>query len=245
MKDAGVSAQEMAQKARLLSKRIDERFAKHHLSKLAKEMASLSEVAGLQARDLGRPLYWARFISILLAVVFLGVLVGAFRFLELPGGAMSVSDGWSIFESVLVIGSIIAFLLNKERRVKRKRVRQVVQELGKYSDLVMQLQADKDPERFLSSYSKKDHSPDLKIHRLEDIPKYLDYCEEILMMIAGFASLYSQNCEDQESLASLQRVQNLCNERTLCLAAKLARTTDAIKYSEGVGINSYFYIEGR
>ncbi|MGB5052164.1 MAG: hypothetical protein WBO46_24660, partial [Caldilineaceae bacterium] len=65
-----------------------------------------------------------------------------------------------------------------------------------------------DPEALLSPENRTEHSPPRTMSRFE-LTRYLDYCSEMLSLIAKLAAMYAQETQDAVVLAAVREIQDL------------------------------------
>ena len=100
------------------------------------------------------------------------------------------------------------FLLSLEARGKRKRALDALHELRAMAHIVDMHQLTKDPERMLGRGTRTASSPRRTMTPFE-LHRYLDYCSELLALIAKIGALYVQDFPDRAALDAVDQVENL------------------------------------
>jgi hypothetical protein len=139
----------------------------------------------------------------------------------------------ALLESLFFIGGGIVFLVTLERRVKRRRALAAVHELRALAHIVDMHQLSKDPEQLLARGPRTESSPPRTMTDFE-LQRYLDYCSELLALIAKIAALYAQGLEDEVVLSAVDDVEDLTSglsrkiwQKIIVLDQLLARQRDA------------------
>ena len=197
----------------LLARRINERFPQAGLNQVCAQLLQLSRSAKQRSAAIARPLYGIR----LLSGMFVGLILTAFvgilssldlkRFSELESkDLIQVLD--SGFQTLLLIGATLLFLITLERRIKRNRALKAIHELRAISHIVDMHQLTKDPERLITSGPDTASSPKRTMTRFQ-LYRYLDYCSEMLSLAGKLAALYVQNFEDTEAVSAVNDLEDL------------------------------------
>lgn len=208
-----LDGEKIIQTAKVLQRRIDERFPDADLGRVAGDLVKVAERSAGIARSLARPLHVIRILVaglILAGVVF--AVWGVFE-LGLRGHEFTdLADFLQIFattiESLVFVGAGIAFLVTIEVRFKRRRVNAAVHELRALAHVVDAHQLSKDPVFLLPESSGTESSPERTFDAFL-LGRYLDYCSEMLSVIGKIAALYGQSVLDSTALAAIDRIESL------------------------------------
>jgi len=158
-----------------------------------------------------RRIRWgARAASGLIVLVVGSALVLALRDPVLHG--TSSSDAWlSIIESTvndLVFGSIaVYFLWALPERLERRTLLDLLHRLRSLAHVVDMHQLDKDPEQARPDYQPTSVSPARRIMDAEELHHYLDYCSELLSLVAKTAALCAERTSDPVVLGTVSEIE--------------------------------------
>ena len=194
-----------------LSGRVTRRFPASGLSKVAKELATISTESMRTAEALGRPIYLLR-VGVWVCIGGI-VVVAVAPFLILNTTAMfsDFAEFVQVLEAgvndVVFLAVGIFFLATLENRIKRRRALRKLRESRSVAHIVDMHQLSKDPEQLLSPGD--DNSLDGGILSRADLAKYLDYSSEMLSLTSKVAALYIQNLDDPVVLESVTKIENL------------------------------------
>lgn len=169
---------------------------------------------GLEAESrsdrIGRPNLILRFLVTLVIIGALLVLAYGLTGMELGlnragfGELVQVAD--AAFNSIVVIGAALLFLVTVESRVKRHRVLKALHELRSLAHVVDMHQLRKDPAAILGTPTRS--SPRRELSQ-EELARYLDYCCEMLSLIGKIAALYAQKLHDTNVVAAVNEIELL------------------------------------
>lgn len=209
-------ADEIAQTAELLHRRIDARFPTRHLTAIAGEVVEAVRRAGADESRLQRPTVWLRWSCGLLVLLFLaalGIGIGSARHdAANAAGELSVFDWLSIFDTAvndLVFGAIaIFFLFSIEPRHKRSEALTALHKLRAMGHAIDMHQLAKDPERLISRIGPTAITVPLDLTP-EELGRYLDYCSELLSIVGKAAAIYAQASSDAQVLSAVNEIENL------------------------------------
>lgn len=113
------------------------------------------------------------------------------------------------FLNVLVFGGIaMIFLMTAETRIKRKRALQAIHELRALAHVIDMHQLTKDPEIVLVVDPTHPSAPTDTMTPFE-LMRYLDFCCDMLSLVAKMAALYVQNFDDPIVLSAVNDVESL------------------------------------
>ena len=199
---------------RRLEARIRARFPERRLGDAAHSlMTAVPQIhQGFEAsKSRRRHLRWAtRAASAVVVLVALAALALALRDPVLHG--TSSSDAWlSIIESTvndLVFGSIAVFFLwALPERLERRTLLDLLHRLRSLAHVVDMHQLDKDPEQARPDYQPTSVSPARRIMDAEELHHYLDYCSELLSLVAKTAALCAERTSDPVVLGTVSEIE--------------------------------------
>lgn len=201
----------------VLARRIHERFPGAGLNNVCKQLLDVARQAKLRAQAISRPIVWVRVLSgaIILAIVAAFAFTAAMIVHELPderdsrlGAAELVQMIEAGFNSVLLVGATILFLVTVETRLKRRRALKALHELRVIAHIIDMHQLTKDPERLTTKGPDTKSSPKRTMTNFE-LNRYLDYCSEMLALSGKVAALYAQDFEDADVVAAVNDIEDL------------------------------------
>ena len=194
-----------------LCSRIDVRFPGSGLGKVCRELLTIAGESQQRSTWIAKPQKSLRVIVGVLIALMLAVLVLALANSSLPTSRfdfvllLQVSEaGINVF---IVLGAAVLFLITLEARIKRTRALKAIHELRALAHVIDMHQLTKDPERFLTRETAT--TPSLPAATATQIPKYLDYCSEMLSLIGKLAALYVQKFDDPVALSAVNEVEQL------------------------------------
>ena len=198
--------------ARTLTRRVEERFPGSGLSRVAGDVQEVAERAAETAQWLGRPNVPIRVAVVACVVILVGVAVTALVRLDVGLVVHDLSELFQALESAIndavFVAIAIFFLASWESRIKRRRALQALHELRSLAHVVDMHQLTKDPER-LAAGPDTPSSPQRTMSPFE-LTRYLDYCSELLAIVAKVGALYVQRFEDPATLSAVNDIENLC-----------------------------------
>jgi len=128
-------------------------------------------------------------------------------------GTESTVDWLPIVESTindLVFTSIAVFFLwALPERLERRALLDLLHRLRSLAHVVDMHQLDKDPEQTRSDYERTTHSPTRPILDSEQLHQYLDYCSELVSLIAKTAALCAERTSDPVVLGTVSEIETL------------------------------------
>lgn len=194
--------------------RIEERFPGSGLGRLCSSLLEIGEHTRERLDQIGRPVWWLRSATWLMAALVLAGAAAAIRtvVLELPAGFVSTFDAVQLLESgiqdVIFIGLLLIFLITAEIRVRRGRALGHIRELRAIAHIVDMHQLTKDPNRMLRPVSDTESSPRRSLTH-DELGRYLDYCSELLSLTSKLAALYAERFSDAVILQAVDEVEAL------------------------------------
>jgi hypothetical protein len=219
--------------------RIEARFSGSGLGRVCAELVDIARLTGKRAPGLNRAFLSTRLISIILVVVWLGVLVylGSFVNWRDVLHRVDVVSLAQALESVvnlsILMGGAIWFIWTRETALKRRRVFHALYQLRALAHIIDMHQLTKDPSVELGAYTVTSASPKRVMTDFE-LSRYLDYCSEMLALIAKLAALYAGQTEDSEILAATNDIENLTTNlgrkiwQKIMIISQLADTSQTV-----------------
>jgi hypothetical protein len=208
-----LDADQLVETIDTLNRRIAERFPNAGLSKVCQQLLDVAKQAKVRSEEIAQPIWWVRGVTV--AVV--GAIAGLFLFIrgkiKTPAAAIEAGEFVQImeagFNSILLVGASLLFLMTLSTRLKRQRCMRAIHELRSMAHIIDMHQLTKDPERLLSpeaadtaSSPKRNMTPFL-------LNRYLDYCSEMLSLVSKIAALYVQKFEDSEAVSAVNDLEDL------------------------------------
>ena len=196
-----------------LAARIDERFPGAGLHAVCLQLEQISTRAGARSEWIGRPIWWIRFLGVLLAIGTIALIVVFVMSIDFqsepmtPGRMIELAD--SATAELLLIGALFYFLLSLETRLKRARLLDAIHRIRSIAHIIDMHQLTKDPERVASKvYMQTDKSPKTTLDKFQ-LRRYLEYCSEMLSLTSKVASLHIQHFDDAASLSAVNEIEQL------------------------------------
>jgi hypothetical protein len=198
-----------------LHSRIAERFPDSGLASVCATVADVSRVTAARAAKLGRPWWGLRLL--VAAVIAFGIGLQLY-FAELVDWSaiteakpMEAAEGIDAIVNLLIfVFGGIWFVITLEIRWKRRRVLAHLYEFRSLAHIVDMHQLTKDPTIVLSSAPPTASSPERRMSEFE-LSRYLDYCAEMLALIAKLAALYAERTQDREVTNGVNEIEELTN----------------------------------
>jgi hypothetical protein len=207
-------ADRIIETAQQLEARILERFPKSSLGKLAAELSSIADEGRDRCDAIRRSHHPLRIGGFILIAVGIGGLVALFSQVEFTAGMWQIENFLEGFEAILAsivfIGAAIAFLITLDTRYKRRKALDAIGELRAIAHIVDMHQLTKDPEPTIVQGPATPSSPKRALTPFE-LNRYLDYCSELLSIIAKIGALYVQAFPDPVALRAVDEVEDLCS----------------------------------
>ena len=198
--------------AEILDRRVEERFAASGISRVARELVSLSRDVAKGARDLEGPIWWLR--ALIAAAIVAGASMFAFVGTIVPLDRMSsdalesVQGFEALLNTLLLMGIGLFSLITLEERIKRKRVFRQLHGIRSLIHVIDMHQLTKDPAALSESFKRTRSSPDRSLGPAE-LTRYLDYCSEMLSITGKLAALYAQSVNDTVVLEAVNDIEEL------------------------------------
>ena len=187
-----------------LKARIEKRFPDSGLSKVCSELTATARHTSARAAKIAAH-NWPLRIAVS-AIILGGVvaLVSALRLLHLEDIETNLGLLQSLEAAVnllILFGGATWFLIGLDDRLKRQRALDELHILRSIAHVVDMHQLTKDPHSLAL-----DEQP---VFNAEALTRYLDYCAEMLALIAKLAALYAERMRDPVVIDAVTEVENL------------------------------------
>jgi hypothetical protein len=195
-----------------LGLRIGERFPESGLRRVAIELGDVSRRCAMEAERLKKPQRLIR--AGVYGVWSAGALAAAFvaTGLHYDGLDMQATNFVQFLEPAMniavLVGIGVVTLGRMETRWKRARAIGYLHELRSIAHVVDMHQLTKDPYRDVAALPDTASSPKQELFG-PALERYLDYCSEMMSLIAKLAALLAQSCRDGEVAAAASDVETL------------------------------------
>lgn len=212
--DYALDAALIVQTIERLNARIEARFPASGLGRVCAGLTEIAKLTAARARRSNRPYFGMRLIGFLfmaiwpVGLIYLGRTVdwiGVIRHNDLVSLAQPLE---SLVNLSLLLGGATWFIFKREVYLKRKRVLRALYELRSMAHVIDMHQLTKDPSVEFANGTTTNVSPERMISDFE-LSRYLDYCTEMLALIAKLAALYASKTEDAEILAAVNDMEDL------------------------------------
>lgn len=218
---------------RRLHERISARFPERGLCRVAGELVSLvEEVTASAAASRGRlhvlrPLSRVAMVAIVALVVFLFVVAVRSAVREAPDDGLEWVPLLESGVNDLVFAAIATwFLWSVPERLERSAMLDLLHRLRSLAHIVDMHQLTKDPERLRSSFSPTPASATMNLTP-DQLEYYLDYCSELLSLVAKAAALCAEGRRDQVLLDSVASIETLTVGLDTTIRQKIAVLNEA------------------
>ena len=167
------------------------------------------------ARQLGKPIWPVRIFSILAAGGLILLVSTVFWLVvqKFSTEGFHLGDLIGTVESaineLIFLGFALFFLVSIETRLKRRVALRALHRLRSLAHVVDMHQLTKDPTRLLSTRKRDTESSPERTFSPFELARYLDYCSEMLALMAKTAALFAQNMDDSVILASVNDLESL------------------------------------
>ena len=211
--DAGKIVETVAR----LRDRIAERFPESGLAAVAADLSQTARETASRVELLNRPNLALRALAAGAVILGLAAQVYVAHLVDWDAvirrsDAVGISQGLDAIVNLLLLAfAAIWFVLTLEQRLKRRRILRQLFELRSFAHVVDMHQLTKDPTVLLSGGAATPSSPSRKMSEFE-LSRYLDYCAEMLALIAKLAALYAGKTPDGAVLAAVNEVEALTSD---------------------------------
>jgi hypothetical protein len=198
-----------------LTARIAARFPGSGLSEVAAELGSIAEKAAVRAEEIRRPNVLVRgsVAALLILAGALGLwMLGTMEFRTDFKNAQSVFTLVELMlRSSVFLGAVLLFLITLETRLKRRRALDALHELRAIAHVIDMHQVAKSPEGLAAAVAGGPGADKPTARTIDDLNRYLNYCNELLAMVSKIAALYVQDFPDAPTVSAVDQVENLCS----------------------------------
>jgi hypothetical protein len=197
-----------------LRARISERFPESGLASVAADLTETARATAARVQSLSRPYLALRLLALLAVIAGIAAQIYVARLIDWAdvlrrADPVGITQGLdSIVNLLLLAFAAIWFVLTLEQRLKRRRVQRRLYELRSFAHVIDMHQLTKDPTAVLSGSAPTPSSPERRMSKFE-LSRYLDYCAEMLALIAKLAALYAGQTRDREVIAAVNEVEEL------------------------------------
>lgn len=207
-----LQADQIVRTSESLARRVRARFPESGLCAVAAEILEVSEETKARCVEISKPTQWLRFIVgvlIVVGITMVGAVILNVRVTEDFWNLTNfVATAEALVADIVFVGIGVAFLITLETRLKRRRALDAVNELRAIAHIIDMHQLTKDPEMLLGRHVPTDVSPEHKLSAFE-LNRYLDYCSEMLALVAKVGALYVQSFPDSEALKAVDEIESL------------------------------------
>lgn len=198
-----------------LQKRIEARFPDRNLRQLAGELITIVDGVEAEAEASRRRIDKVRRVC-QMAIVLVIAITAVALFLALRGTVdQSPQRSWewlplieSTINDIVFAGIGIFFLAAVPSRIERGAQLDQLHRLRSLAHIIDMHQLTKDPERLRDDFRRTDESIDLGMTEPE-LVSYLDYCSEMLSLVAKAAALCAEDTTDSVVLDMVSTIEAL------------------------------------
>lgn len=197
-----------------LGQRIRHDFPVASLANVAAELLTTAQDHAQRSRAIRRPDWRLRALGVLLLLALLPVagLAIAAAHPDLPAH-WSLSDLVQTIEAglstMVFLGASSWFVLTLDSRQRRNRCLQAIHEMRAMAHVVDLHQMSKDPDALAHGEAGGGAGAPERPLAPAEMVRYLDYCSEMLGLIAKLTALYVQGFPDPVALGAVDDVQHL------------------------------------
>jgi hypothetical protein len=200
-----------------LQARIAERFPESGLSRVCADLVTVGLRTVTLSAELGRPFFGIRVLVGLILAGAVGLLGWTFRLLHpedlARANLVEIAQGTDAALNMCILAAAGAwFCVTLERRLKRGRVHAALSELRALAHVIDMHQLTKDPTILLSGMPPSEAARPRRAMSEFELSRYLDYCAEMLALIAKLAALYQVAHTDPEIGAEVAGIEGLTSD---------------------------------
>jgi len=199
--------------AQRLQARIEARFPQRNLGRVAERLVAVaSDVERAAARSV--PIRVLRVaglvvIGILVAGPITSLVAVLVELVRTSGSALAwLSALETIINDVVYVGIAVIFLWLLPGHLERRRILGELHRLRSLAHVIDMHQLTKDPERLAAAFRPTAETVEVGLSPIE-MANYLDYCSELLSLVAKTAAVYAERSTDPAVLATISDVENL------------------------------------
>jgi hypothetical protein len=199
-----------------LQARILARFPDAGLASVCGRLVEIAHVTARRVRSLSPAvpvLRLAAFVVVAMAAVAVGWLLWRMDWSEVfRTGAVGLTEGLDAAMNLVILSAGAAwFLLTLDARWKVRRVRRAMNELRSIAHVIDMHQLTKDPTIVLGGPHPTAVSPRREMSHFQ-LARYLDYCAEMLALIAKLAALYTEGSVDPAVGQAVNEIESLTSD---------------------------------
>jgi hypothetical protein len=217
MRYSELNAAPVSETIATLSRRIKERFPESGLSQVAAELVEVARANQHVIEELRRPLWWVRALTVIAIFALAGIVGWAgFVLYEIAkGGTLSLAEALQSVDAatseLIFLSLVVLFFISLETRLKRRSALAMLHRLRSIAHVVDMHQLTKDPEHALRRVEATASSPKRTLTQAQ-LPRYLDYCSELLALTSKLAALHAQNLNDPVVLSAVNDIEALTSD---------------------------------
>ena len=196
-----------------LDGRIRDRFPNAGLARVCQDLITITRDNSRRAAAIGRRDGWLWLGIIAVIGIAAAVLVQLLRLVDFtkssPDSVYTLVQGIdAVIHIVFVIAGAIFFLVTVEDRLKRQRALRALAELRSIIHVIDMHQLTKEPAAILTGGAPTPNSPRRTLTPFQ-LGRYLDYCSEMLSLVAKVAVLYAQSLPDAVLVDAVSDIERL------------------------------------
>jgi hypothetical protein len=198
-----------------LHARIAERFPDSGLAGVGLALTQTARATAARMDDLARPNLWLRALAVAAVIAGVAAQVYVARLVDWSvvirrSDVVGITQGLDAIVNLLLLAfGAIWFVLTLEQRLKRRAVLRRLFELRSLAHVVDMHQLTKDPTVVLGPPTPS--SPQRRMSEFE-LSRYLDYCAEMLALIAKLAALYAGQVQDDAVIGAVNEIEVLTSD---------------------------------
>jgi hypothetical protein len=207
-----------------LKARIDERFPRSGLSQVCAELVVTAQRTTTRAAEIAAHNWPLRIGVGLIILMGLVALISAIKFLHLERIETNIGLLQSLEAAVnllILFGGAVWFLVGLDDRLKRQRALDQLHTLRSMAHVIDMHQLTKDPHNLMH-----ERAPPRAMTSFE-LTRYLDYCAEMLALIAKLAALYAERMRDSVVIEAVTEIENLTTGLARKIWQKISIISDA------------------
>jgi hypothetical protein len=200
-----------------LQTRIDRQFPDSGLASVCGSLGEVARVTAARAAALARPYHGLRIVAVVVAAAGVAAQISVAELIDWRGilaraSPVDIAQGLNAAVNLLLIAAAgLWFVLTLEQRLKRRRVFAYLYEFRSLAHIIDMHQLTKDPTTVLSAGLPTPSRPEKKMSA-PDLARYLDYCTEMLALIAKLAALYAERTQDREVTDAVNEIEDLTSQ---------------------------------
>jgi hypothetical protein len=208
-----------------LKKRINDRFPGSGLSEICGDALTIARATSSNIERVSRPNWLLRFcLALMQAAALLGLVLLVNYALSLKGSdeLSDMMQGLDAAVSLaIVLGGATFFVWSIEARWKRHRALASLHELRSIVHVIDMHQLKKDPTSDRRA-NVNDGTPAGRALSSFELMRYLDYCSEMLSLMAKCAALYAERLSDSVIVDTVGDIERLTSDLSNKIWQKIA-----------------------